>query len=133
MVNKGKLDTQYRGWQLYRRLFRYVAPHHVAIYGSIIGYIIFAATTPATTWWLGFTVDAINAENYEELRILSPLLCIAIVVVRGIGGFTGSYSLAAIANHVIHKLRCELIDHLITLPAAYFDRHTSGKLVSHGK
>ena len=42
----------------------------------------------------------------------------------------GSYSLAAIANHVIHKLRCELIDHLITLPAAYFDRHTSGKLVS---
>ena len=130
MANKGKLDSQYRGWQLYRRLFRYVAPHHVAIYGSIIGYIIFAATTPATTWWLGFTVDAINAENYEELRILSPLLCIAIVVVRGIGGFMGSYSLAAIANHVIHKLRCELIDHLITLPAAYFDRHTSGKLVS---
>ena len=130
MANKRKLDTQYRGWQLYRRLFRYVTPHQVAIYGSIIGYIIFAATTPATTWWLGFTVDAINAENYEELRILSPLLCIAIVVVRGIGGFMGSYSLAAIANHVIHKLRCELIDHLITLPAAYFDRHTSGKLVS---
>ena len=130
MANKGKLDTQYRGWQLYRRLFRYVTPHQVAIYGGIIGYIIFAATTPATTWWLGFTVDAITAENYEELRILSPLLCIAIVVVRGIGGFMGSYSLAAIANHVIHKLRCELIDHLITLPAAYFDRHTSGKLVS---
>ena len=74
MSNKEKLDTEYRGWQLYRRLFRYVTPHQVAIYGSIIGYIIFAATTPATTWWVGFTVDAITAENYEELRILSPLL-----------------------------------------------------------
>ncbi|MEE3301181.1 MAG: lipid A export permease/ATP-binding protein MsbA [Pseudomonadota bacterium] len=130
MVNNKQLDTKYRGWQLYRRLFRYVIPHQLAIYGSIVGYLIFAATTPATTWWLGLTVDAINAENYEELRILSPLLCIAIVVVRGIGGFMGSYSLAAIANHVIHKLRCELIDHLITLPSIYFDRNTSGKLVS---
>ena len=42
----------------------------------------------------------------------------------------GSYSLASIANHVIHKLRCELIDHLISLPAAFFDKTTSGKLVS---
>ena len=130
MVNKKQSDTKYRGWQLYRRLFRYVTPHQFAIYSSVIGYLIFAATTPATTWWLGLTVDAINAENYEELRILSPLLCIAIVVVRGIGGFMGSYSLASIANHVIHKLRCELIDHLITLPSIYFDRNTSGKLVS---
>ena len=130
MVNKKQSDTKYRGWKLYRRLFRYVTPHQFAIYSSVIGYLIFAATTPATTWWLGLTVDAINAENYEELRILSPLLCIAIVVVRGIGGFMGSYSLASIANHVIHKLRCELIDHLITLPSIYFDRNTSGKLVS---
>ena len=123
-------DLRYQGWQLYKRLFRYVRPHQLAIYGSIIGYIIFAATTPATTWWLGMTVDAISAENYAELRIISPLICIAIVIVRGIGGFLGSYSLATIANHVIHKLRCELIDHLITLPAVYFDRNTSGKLVS---
>ncbi|NKB31800.1 MAG: lipid A export permease/ATP-binding protein MsbA [Pseudomonadales bacterium] len=128
---KSKLsDPKYQGWQLYRRLFTYVKVYQLAIVGSILGYIIFAATTPATTWWLGLTIDAINSENYEELRILSPLLCILIVIVRGLGGFMGSYSLASIANHVIHKLRCELIDHLITLPASYFDKTTSGKLVS---
>ncbi|MDA1370058.1 MAG: lipid A export permease/ATP-binding protein MsbA [Proteobacteria bacterium] len=130
MANTTQQDSSYQGWQLYKRLFRYVRPHQLALYGSLIGYIIFAATTPATTWWLGMTVDAINAENYAELRIISPLICIAIVIVRGIGGFLGSYSLATIANHVIHKLRCELIDHLIILPAVYFDRNTAGKLVS---
>jgi len=123
-------DPNYQGWKLYRRLFTYVKVYKLAIVGSILGYIIFAATTPATTWWLGMTVDAINSENFEELRIISPLLCVLIVIVRGIGGFLGSYSLASIANHVIHKLRCELIDHLITLPARYFDKNTSGNLVS---
>jgi subfamily B ATP-binding cassette protein MsbA len=124
------IEPRYQGWQLYRRLMRYVIPHRLPLYGSILGYLIFAAMTPAGAWWLGLTVDAINSENFDDLRIISPLLCIGIVLVRGIGGFMGSYSLAAIANRVVHSLRCELIDHLITLPAAYFDKTTTGKLVS---
>ena len=74
-------DPNYQGWQLYRRLFTYVKAYKLAIACSILGYIIFAATTPATTWWLGMTVDAINSENFEELRIISPLLCVLIVIV----------------------------------------------------
>jgi subfamily B ATP-binding cassette protein MsbA len=123
-------DNKYQSLSLYKRLFSYIQAYPLAIAGSILGFMIFAATTPATTWWLGFTVDAINSEDYQELRILSPLLCILIVVVRGTGGFIGSYSLAFIANNVIHKLRYVLIKHLMNLPTSYFDRSTSGKLVS---
>ena len=123
-------DNKYQSLSLYKRLFSYIQAYPLAIAGSILGFMIFAATTPATTWWLGFTVDAINSEDYQELRILSPLLCILIVVVRGSGGFIGSYSLAFIANNVIHKLRYALIKHLMNLPTSYFDRSTSGKLVS---
>ena len=115
---------------LYSRLFGYIKIFPFAIFGSIFGYIIFAATTPATTWWLGFTVDAISSENYEALRIISPLLCLFIVIIRGVGGFYGSYSLALLANGVIHKLRVELMNHLMQLPVSYFDKITAGKLVS---
>ena len=130
MKNNKSKNRNYKALQLYKRLFSYIKVYPIAIFGSILGYLIFAITTPATTWWLGFTVDAINSENYEELRIISPLLCILIVIIRGIGGFMGSYSLAVIANNVIHKLRCSLIEHLIILPVSYFERNTSGKLVS---
>lgn len=128
---KGKhTESGSDGWKLYRRLINYALPHRLAIACSVFGYLIFALTTPATTWWLGWTIDAITAEEYDEVRLLSPLICIAIVLVRGIGGFMGSYSLANISNYVIHVLRCELIDHMIRLPAAYFDKTTSGRLVS---
>lgn len=117
-------------WPLYKRLLRYVLPHRPAMLAAILGYIIFATTSPLTSEWLGWTVDAIANGNYLDLRILSPLACMGIVLVRGVGGFLGSYSLASVSNHMVHKLRCELIQRLIKLPASYFDQNTSGRLVS---
>ncbi|MFT4861229.1 MAG: subfamily B ATP-binding cassette protein MsbA [Pseudohongiellaceae bacterium] len=122
--------TESASWPLYKRLLSYVSSQHLAIAASIVGFIVFAATAPAANAWLGWTVDAIEAENYTDLRILSPLVLIAIVIVRGIGGFFGSYSMAFLANHVMHSLRSELIKILVRLPATYFDRNSSGKLVS---
>lgn len=117
-------------WPLYKRLLRYVLPHRSAMLAAILGYIIFATTSPLTAEWLGWTIDTIESGNYAELRILIPLACMGIVLVRGIGGFLGSYSLAIVSNHMVHKLRCELIQRLIKLPATYFDQNTSGRLVS---
>ena len=97
-------------WRLYRRLFSYVFPHRMLFVTAMLGYIIFALTAPAATWWLGWTIDTISAEDYEALRILSPLAFIGLAAVRGLGGFMGSYYLAGISNHLVHKLRCELID-----------------------
>ncbi len=125
-----EISPEYSGWKLYKRLFAYVLPHKLAMLGGLLGYIIFATTGPATTEWLGWTVDAIEQGDYAELRILSPLICILIVLVRGIGGFMGSFSLASISNHMVHKLRCELMSRLMSLPTSYFDRSTPGKLVS---
>lgn len=117
-------------WILYRRLLRYVKPHLLAFELSIVGYLIFAATSVATAQWLGWTVDAIESQDYEELRILSPVLCVLIVLVRGIGGIMGSYGISFVANHVVHKVRCEMIQHLLEVPVAYFDKGTVGRIVS---
>ncbi len=125
-----KTKTESASWPLYKRLLSYVSNQHLAIVASVVGFIIFAATAPATNAWLGWTVDAIESANYSDLRILSPLALVVIVIVRGIGSFFGSYSMAFLANHVIHSLRSELIKILVRLPATYFDRNSSGKLVS---
>ncbi len=126
-------DRQIRihdSWDLYKRLLRYVRPHLLAFEMSVVGYLIFAATSVATAQWLGWTVDAIESEQFDRLRVLSPLLCVLIVVVRGIGGIMGSYGIALVSNHVVHKLRCEMIGRLLDVPVSYYDRSTAGKIVS---
>jgi ATP-binding cassette, subfamily B, bacterial MsbA len=125
-----EIDPRYSGWILYKRLIAYAMAHKLVMLVAVLGFIIFAATGPATTEWLGWTVDAIDQGNYADIRVLSPVICVLIVLVRGIGGFMGSYSLAAISNHMIHKLRCELMARLLSLPSSYFDKSTPGKLVS---
>jgi len=117
------------GFQIYQRLLGYVRPYMGVFAISLLGFVIFALTTPATAAWLGWTIDQIEARN-ADARILSPLLCVLIVLVRGIGGFMGGYSLEHIANHVVHKLRCEVLDQLLNVPVTYYDKNTMGRLVS---
>jgi len=122
-------DTSTQGWQVYKRLLAYVKPHRGMFAISIIGYIIFSITGVATAEWLGWTVDQVTAQN-PDARLLSPLICVAIVLVRGIGGFMGGYSLEYISNSIIHKLRCEIMERLLVLPMRYYDNSTAGRLVS---
>jgi subfamily B ATP-binding cassette protein MsbA len=124
---KQKMDQ--KGWELYKRLLTYVKPHRLVFGISVLGYIIFSITGVATAEWLGWTIDQVTAKN-PDARIISPLLCVAIVVVRGIGGFMGGYSLEYIANHIVHKLRCDIMDKMLELPVRFYDNSTAGRLVS---
>ncbi len=130
MRNRKRIERRKRSWQLYKRLLTYLVPHRLAFLVSVFGYLIFALTTVATAQWLGWTVDAIESADYEDWRILSPVLCVVIVVIRGIGGFLGRYSIAHVSNHLVHKLRYQILDHLMVLPVTYFDKSTAGRLVS---
>jgi subfamily B ATP-binding cassette protein MsbA len=121
--------TPASGWHVYKRLLAYVKPHRGLFAISVIGYIIFSITGVATAEWLGWTVDQVAAQN-TDARILSPILCVLIVLVRGIGGFMGGYTLEYISNSIIHKLRCEIMDRLLVLPMRYYDNSTAGRLVS---
>jgi subfamily B ATP-binding cassette protein MsbA len=122
-------DTPAKGWHVYKRLLAYVKPHRGLFAISVFGYIIFSITGVATAEWLGWTVDQVTARN-SDARILSPILCVVIVLVRGIGGFMGGYTLEYISNSIIHTLRCEIMDRLLVLPMRYYDNSTAGRLVS---
>ena len=130
MATKNAPESSNPGWTLYKRLLSYVIQHKLVMAVGLTGFVIFAASGPAATQWLGWTLDSINSENYEEARILSPLLCIAIAFCRGLGSFMGGYSMANLAQRVMHRLRFELNAKLMKLPATFFDQHTSGRLVS---
>lgn len=124
---KQKMDQ--KGWELYKRLLTYVKPHRMVFGISVLGYIIFSITGVLTAEWLGWTIDQVTAKN-PDARIISPLLCVGIVVLRGIGGFMGGYSLEYIANHIVHKLRCDIMDKMLELPVRFYDNNTAGRLVS---
>lgn len=131
MSIKNKLDNQHAetSLQIYLRLLTYVKPYWGPFAISLVGFLIFAATQPALASLMEHLVDSLQAEQRTEIYWV-PLATIAIIFVRGIGSFLGSYYIAKVANSVVHNLRCEIFNKYTTLPNAFFDDQNSGHLLS---
>lgn len=117
---------------IYRRLLSYLKPLWPVAIVSIVGFAMFASTN---FWFVDLTgqlVDTIDVAREidfnERLRI--PLLLVLLAATRGIGGYLGGYSMAYIANTVVHHIRSQLLERFLQLPVKFYDRSEIGKLMS---
>ena len=117
---------------IYRRLLSYLKPLWPAAIISIVGFAMFASTN---FWFVDLTgqlVDTIEVAreiSFEE-RLRIPLLLVLLAATRGIGGYLGGYSMAYIANTVVHHIRSQLLERFLLLPVKFYDRSEIGKLMS---
>ncbi|WP_036566312.1 lipid A export permease/ATP-binding protein MsbA [Oceanospirillum beijerinckii] len=115
--------------QVYWRLLSYIRPFWFSFAISIVGYLIYAAASTAFAELMRYLVDTIESGG-EDFRLLFPSLLVAAFAMRGLGSFLGIYFMAIVARGVVHNLRCELFDKYLVLPVSYYDKNSSGHLVS---
>ncbi|MCS5609124.1 MAG: ABC transporter transmembrane domain-containing protein, partial [Candidatus Poribacteria bacterium] len=121
--------TSSKGMQIYTRLMIYVKPYWKFFLLSFVGFLIYAGTQPVFAAMMKHVIDTLQKETREGVELL-PLLFVGLILLRGIGGFLGSYFLARISSNVVHTLRCEIFNHYTILPTAYFDANNSGYMMS---
>lgn len=129
------------GVQIYFRLLGYIKPYIGMFIISIVGFLIFASTSPMLGYVLKYFVDGLanpdavlfpNVPWLADVRLLQavPLLIVVIALWQGIGSFLGNFYLAKVSLGLVHDLRVQLFNNLLTLPNRYFDNHNSGHLIS---
>jgi subfamily B ATP-binding cassette protein MsbA len=127
--------------KIYVRLLSYVKPYMGLFALSILGFLIFASTQPMLGYILKYFVDGLSNPEavlfptvpfLRDLQLLQavPLLIILIAAWQGLGSFLGNYLLAKVSLGLVHDLRVQLFNNLLTLPNRYFDNHNSGHLIS---
>lgn len=126
---KKKGQEKKKGFNIYKRLLKYVYPYKHLFFLSFIGYFISSATQPMFAEMIKHIIDTLQSEGREGAELL-PFMFSGLIVVRSIGVFIGSYFVAKVATNVVHDLRCEMFDHYIHLPTKYFDSNNSGYLIS---
>jgi len=140
---EGKSDLK-----IYQRLLSYVTPYWAAFLISILGFLIYSLSNVSFVQLISYIVDSLDSSSVEteseftrylgdllgqpgELnRTLIPIAIVLIASTRGIGTFIGNYFISYVSNNLVHNLRCELFDRLLTLPSAFYDRHAMGHLVA---
>jgi subfamily B ATP-binding cassette protein MsbA len=122
---------------LYIRLLRYTKSSWPYFILSFIGYLLYGAMEPTLAYLLKLIVDTLNnpeAEtaraNLADDRIVIPLFILTIFIVRGIGTFLGSYFMAMVGTKLVFDLRVDIFNKLCEMPSSYFNRESSGRILS---
>ena len=114
---------------VYLRLLAYLKPYWVSFMVSVIGFAIYSASQPAMAQYMEYLLTFIEAEERGP-NWVPAVIVIAVIGVRGFGGFLGNYFIAKVSFRVVDTLRVQLFNHMAYLPGEYFERNDSGQLMS---
>jgi subfamily B ATP-binding cassette protein MsbA len=113
----------------YRRLLGYLKPHKGMFALGILGGAVYSAST-ASFAWLGKRFGDWVAHPEPRMIFLIPVALIAIFIGRGIGNFMQTYCMGYVGRSIVKRMRAEVFSSVLELPPVYFDRASSGALLS---
>ncbi len=115
---------------LYLRLLKYVAPYRNGFALALAGMIIVAATEPALPAILKPLLDGTFVEKDATVARWTPLIIVALFVVRGLAEYVAHYSITWVGQKVVMDLRNAMFRKLLELPTPYYNDHPTGNLIS---
>ncbi len=115
---------------IYARLLRYAAPHWRMFVLATLAMLVFAATNTGFAALMKPMIDGSFVDRDPAVIALVPLLIIGLFVARGLANFGSSYCMSVVGREVIRDLRRAMFDQLLRLPTRYYDRTSSGELLS---
>lgn len=120
----------YTSWQIYFKLLKSAAPYWLSFVLGIFGTLLATGTDAAMTWAIKPILN--NWDVSEKLWWFKwlPLVIIAVLFLRGCSYFFSTYYLTRVGRNVVRDFRQSIFSHLLHLPVNYYDKETSGKLLS---
>jgi subfamily B ATP-binding cassette protein MsbA len=106
-----------------------VKPYWFAFIISFLAFALYGASQALSAKWLEHVIDAIEQGALEK-RTLLALAVLGIFLMRGVGTFVGSYAISHVGREVVHRLRTELFDRMLTLPSDYYQHSSSGEMLA---
>ncbi|WP_196138155.1 lipid A export permease/ATP-binding protein MsbA [Aliikangiella sp. G2MR2-5] len=114
----------------YRRLLSYLRDLKTPFIIAILGNLLYAAMD---VWFISLTEvltdEGLIAGKVEVLK-LAPVFIVGIIFVRGIASIISVYCMDRVGQTVVQKLREQLIENYIGLSCYFFDKNSSGELIS---
>ncbi|WP_413110338.1 lipid A ABC transporter ATP-binding protein/permease MsbA [Thaumasiovibrio sp. DFM-14] len=128
MTEKTDVST----WQTFKQLWPYISEFKKGLVVAVIALILAAlADTLLISMIKPLMDEGFGFENYESnFLAMMPVYLIGLMLMRGIGSFVSSYCMSWVSGHVVMKIRRRLFNHFMHMPVSYFDKESSGALLS---
>ncbi len=116
--------------QVYRRLLGYVRPYKLVFALAILGNLLYGLVDASMVKFLEPLLDkGFTGEDPVFVRWI-PAMIFGIFVVRSIAGILSGYCIGWVGRNVVMEFRRQLFAKILKLPTTYFDKTSSGELLS---
>ena len=115
---------------VFRRLSLIGLPYWKMFAVSLISMAIYASLTPVFAKLIQPLIDGSFINNDPSFLREAPLILLGLSLARGITGFLADYCSGWVGRRIIADMRRRLFDQLLNLPCRFYDKASSGELLS---
>jgi subfamily B ATP-binding cassette protein MsbA len=112
------------------RLWPFVSPHRAMLLAMAAFLSLEAATGVMMTYLMQPMIDRGFTERDASILWLAPVVFIGIMLARGVAIFGSTYFGQRVSNDTLFGLRSHLFNRLLHLPGEFYERNTSGQILS---
>ena len=124
-------STQKNGWSVYKRLISIALKDNTTpLVFAIFGMLITALSDPALSAIMKPILDGGFINRDQSVISLLPLGLFTIFFLRSVGIFLTIYFMAKVGRSLVFRLREQMFDKLLNLPVSFYDKSSSGDLMS---
>lgn len=116
--------------QIYLRLLKDVRPYWMMFFLAMTANVLYGVIDAGMMKLLEPLMNKGFVERDAHFIRWIPLTIIAIFTARGLISFMSEYCMGWVARQVVMNFRQKMFRHLLTLPALFFDKNSSGELLS---
>ncbi|TCK01603.1 subfamily B ATP-binding cassette protein MsbA [Volucribacter psittacicida] len=123
-------DNDFSTWQTFKRLWPIIAPFKLGIVAAGIALILNALTDAGLISMLKPLLDEGFGKAETDFLRMMAVVVVFLIILRGITSFISTYCLAWVSGKVVMTIRRHIFKHLMYMPASFFDKNTTGSLLS---
>jgi len=114
----------------YKRLWGYTRRYGWMFLLGVIGVSVDASMQAAFIKFMEPLIDRVFVGKDSEYGLWLAGIIFVVAITRMVGNFVGVYGMEWVGRKVVADLRQELFNQYVSLPASYYDRNSSGQLIS---
>ena len=123
-------ENDFSTLQTFKRLWPTIKPFKAGLVVSGIALVLNALADSGLIYLLKPLLDdGFGKANHSFLKIMA-FVVVGMIILRGITNFISNYCLAWVSGKVVMTMRRRLFKHLMFMPVSFFDRNSTGKLLS---
>ncbi len=115
---------------MHRKIIELTKPYWPRILGGILLSFLLSGISGAIAWFIKPALDLVFVQKkYEYLKFM-PAGVIILFSIKGFAGFAQEYLMKSAGMKLVREMRIKLYNHVLYLPLGYFNRESSGVIIS---